>query len=204
MMALSSFAVFLALMSTAAGLSTPSVKSATSQRHSLVVPRRDTFAPLVLAFPVCLGVSPSPVLAIDLKDYQDGPRGIKYLVTNEGAGAKPVRAQKVKTSYTLYLNGFPEDGGRLIDSSKGLLGDKPFEFVVGVSQVVKGWDLSLLDMKEGESRRLVIPPELGYGEKGVFGIPGGTPLYFDIQLTQLGTIPTLKDDQVKWLEDHPL
>jgi len=49
---------------------------------------------------------------------------------------------------------------------------------IGVSQVIKGWDLSLLDMKyKGETRRLVIPPDMAYGDKGAGGkILGGSTL----------------------------
>ena len=42
----------------------------------------------------------------------------------------------------------------------------PFEFQIGVGQVIKGWEQGLLDMCEGEIRKLIIPPHLGYGEKG--------------------------------------
>lgn len=148
-----------------------------------------------------------PALAdADLSQYKNGPRGIKYLVTNKGTGTtKPQRAQKVKTSYSLFLDGFPEDGGKPVDSSKGIFGDKPFEFNVGVSQVIKGWDLALMDMVEGEARRLVIPSDLGYGDKGAGGrIPGGATLYFEVQLTENGMMPEMNDGQKKWLEEHPL
>mmetsp|Transcript_17047 Transcript_17047/g.20470 ORF Transcript_17047/g.20470 Transcript_17047/m.20470 type:complete len:209 (-) Transcript_17047:34-660(-) len=151
--------------------------------------------------------SPNTASAIDLSEYQDGPRGLKYLVTNESTTSeKPERGQKVKTSYTLYLGGFPEDGGKQLDSSKGFLGDRPFEFNVGVSQVVKGWDLALMDMAAGESRRLVIPSDLGYGNDGVGNgkIPGKSTLYFDVTLTELGKKPNLKPEQLQWLEEHPL
>ena len=89
---------------------------------------------------------------------------------------KPVRAQKVKAKYTLYLNGFPEDNSnsKKIDSSKGRL----FEFIAGVSQVIKGWDLMVLEMRVGEARQLIIPSKLGYGDKGAgSSIPGGSTLY---------------------------
>ena len=49
---------------------------------------------------------------------KDGPRGLKYIVTEEGAGATPVRGQSVQAEYTLTLDGFAEDGGRKVDSSK--------------------------------------------------------------------------------------
>lgn len=171
--------------------------------------RRDA----VLATAAGLLIATPPASAeLDLSKYQDGPRGIKYLVTTEGAGTvKPVRGQKVRTSYTLYLNGFPEDEGsnsKKIDSSKGLLGDQPFEFNLGTSQVIKGWDLSLLDMVQGEARRLIIPAEVGYGDQGAGngfgGIPGGATLYFDVLLVELGKTPTLDDTQRQWLEQNPL
>lgn len=57
--------------------------------------------------------------------------------------------------------------------------DQPFTFQLGVGQVIKGWDQGLLDMCVGERRRLTIPPELGYGEKGAGNvIPGGTMISF--------------------------
>jgi hypothetical protein len=160
----------------------------------------------VLAPLVAVGVRPAA--AVD-QQYQDGPQGVQYLVTSPGTGTvKPTRGQKVRTSYTLYLNAFPDGGNnnsKQVDSSKGFLGDKPFEFNVGVGQVIKGWDLSLLDMVEGEARRLIIPSALAYGDKGAGGsIPGGAKLYFEVQLTELGKAPVLDDNQKEWMADHPL
>eukprot|EP00545_Synedropsis_sp_CCMP1620_P007943 CAMPEP_0119016012 /NCGR_PEP_ID=MMETSP1176-20130426/11768_1 /TAXON_ID=265551 /ORGANISM="Synedropsis recta cf, Strain CCMP1620" /LENGTH=214 /DNA_ID=CAMNT_0006969337 /DNA_START=49 /DNA_END=693 /DNA_ORIENTATION=+ len=207
--------VTLILLVTA--LSTASAFSATSPRE---INRRDAvmttttaaatgLLQLLVASPVLL---PATAAAVDLSQYQDGPKGIKYLVTLEGGGTvKPQRGQKVRASYTLYLNGFPEDGdsnSRQVDSSKGLLGDQPFEFNVGVAQVIKGWDISLLDMVQGEARRLVIPSDVGYGDQGAgggfSGIPGGATLYFDVQLTELGKLPVIDDNQREWLEQNPL
>ena len=142
--------------------------------------------------------------------YITTPRGIKYKVMKpptDPESPKPVRAQKVKASYTLYLNGFPEDtsASKKIDSSKGVFVDTPFEFLAGVCQVIKGWDLSVLDMKAGEARRLIIPSDLGYGDQGAGkSIPGGSTLYFDIELIERGPLPRLTPEQTKWLEDHPL
>jgi len=61
--------------------------------------------------------------AVDLSSFQDGPRGLKFLVTKEGSGPTPIRAQKVSAIYTLTINGFPEDGGKKIDSNAGFLGN---------------------------------------------------------------------------------
>ena len=73
-------------------------------------------------------------------DYKDGPRGLKYVVTEPGAGATPQRGQSVKAEYTLTLDGFAEDGGRVVDSSKGFM-KGPFAFYAGTGGVIKGWDL---------------------------------------------------------------
>jgi len=144
------------------------------------------------------------------EDYITTSRGLKYKVVippTDPDSPLPLRAQKVKAKYTLYLNGFPEDTdtSKKIDSSKGFLGEKPFEFIAGVSQVIKGWDLSIMEMREGEARKLVIPSALGYGEKGAGGkIPGGATLYFDVELAEIGARAKIGEDQVKWLEDNPL
>ena len=171
--------------------------------------RRDAFSPLVFA-PFAGTLFPNIANSIDGTDFTDGSRGLKYQIITPGTGVKPVRGQKIKTEYTLYLVGFPENGGKKIDSTKDIFGNqRPFEFMVGVSMVVKGWDLGLMDMSECESRRLIIPSDLGYGEEGAGGaltggIPGDATLYFEVTLTELGQLPTMSTDQVKWLDEHPL
>ena len=78
---------------------------------------------------------------------------------------------------------------------------------MGVSQVVKGWDLALVDMRVGETRRLVVSSELGYGDRGVGmvgGIPGGASLYFEVTLVELDALPEMNEKQKIWLEEHPL
>ena len=90
-------------------------------------------------------------------------------------------------------------------SSKPILGERPFEFLAGVSQVIKGWDLSIMDMKEGEARKLVINSDLGYGDKGAGGkIPGKATLYFAVELAEIGAMSKLGEEQHNWLEEHPL
>jgi len=148
-------------------------------------------------------------LATSTENYQEGPDGLKYLITREGTGQKPQRGQKIETSYTLWINSFPGEGApgaaKKIDSSKKpIVGDQPFKVRVGVSQVIRGWDLALLDMKEGESRKLIVPPELGYGEKGIGPIPPKCTLYFEMTLTKVEPFEELLPEAKKWLEENPL
>ncbi|XP_033022071.1 peptidyl-prolyl cis-trans isomerase FKBP2-like [Lacerta agilis] len=76
-----------------------------------------------------------------------------------------------------------EDGTEF-DSS--LTRDQPFIFSLGTGQVIKGWDRGLLGMCEGEKRKLVIPSELGYGDRGAPPkIPGGATLIFEVELLKI-------------------
>jgi peptidylprolyl isomerase len=169
-----------------------------NRRQALVVGASSVFTGLV-AF------TPMPALAkSDLSGFQDGPRGIKYQILKEGEGDKPVRAQNVKTIYTLWTGGFGEDGGNKVDSTTGFLG-RPFAVTVGVGGVIKGWDLTLLDMKLGEVRRIAVPSDLGYGDAGAGGkIPPKATLYFEVELAEMQQMFDLTDTQKKWLEDYPL
>ncbi|KAG8041849.1 hypothetical protein G9C98_007153 [Cotesia typhae] len=63
--------------------------------------------------------------------------------------------------------------------------DSPFSFQLGVGQVIKGWDQGLVDMCVGERRKLTIPPELGYGDRGAGNvIPGGNTIVQCIRFSQ--------------------
>ena len=106
-----------------------------------------------------------------------------------------------------WINGFPGDSpsSKMIDSSKKpILGDQPFKVRAGVSQVIRGWDLTLMSMQQGESRRLIVPPELGYGDKGVGPIPGKATLYFEMTLTNIEPMEELSAEAKQWLDEHPL
>eukprot|EP00903_Cladosiphon_okamuranus_P014007 g13026.t1 len=112
--------------------------------------------------------------------------GLKYTVTVAGKGARPSPGNMVKAHYTGWLNGFGDEESIKFDSSRDR--GRPFSFKVGTGQVIKAWDEAMLDMRIGERRQIVVPPQLGYGSRGAGGvIPPNATLYFDVEL--LGVQP---------------
>ncbi|MBD2606753.1 FKBP-type peptidyl-prolyl cis-trans isomerase [Scytonema hofmannii FACHB-248] len=108
------------------------------------------------------------------------PSGLKYVEIVEGTGDTPKTGQKV----TVHYIGTLEDGTKF-DSSRDR--KRPFDFKLGVGQVIKGWDEGLSTMKVGGRRKLIIPPELGYGARGAGGvIPPNATLLFDVELLEVG------------------
>ena len=203
MMLLSTVFSLAVLIHSVSGLSTISPQRQPA-KSTVVLERRAFVSTSITTLPL-IGLN-SIAYADNTEGYIDGPRGLKYKVTKpptDPDSTSPQRAQKVKAKYTLYLNGFPDDtpNSKKVDSSKLA----PFGFVAGVSQVIKGWDLTVLDMKKGEARRIIVPSSLGYGDRGAGGaIPGGATLYFDIELADIGEMSKLGPEQLKWLEDNPL
>src|SRR5437899_4798195 len=107
------------------------------------------------------------------------PSGLEMDDLVVGQGASPKVGQTVVVHYTGWLT-----DGKKFDSSVDR--GQPFQFNIGVGQVIKGWDEGVLGMRVGGQRKLTIPPELGYGARGAGGvIPPNATLLFDVELLQV-------------------
>jgi FKBP-type peptidyl-prolyl cis-trans isomerase FkpA len=105
--------------------------------------------------------------------------GLKYEDTVEGDGAVAEAGQNVSVHYTGWLT----DGSKF-DSSKDR--NQPFQFPLGGGRVIRGWDEGVQGMKVGGTRKLTIPPQLGYGAAGAGGvIPPNATLVFEVELLSI-------------------
>jgi len=101
-----------------------------------------------------------------------------------GTGDEAIAGKSVTVHYTGWLF---EGGrtGRKFDSSKDR--NDPFAFSLGKGQVIRGWDEGVAGMKTGGTRKLTIPPDLGYGARGAGGvIPPHATLLFEVELLKVG------------------
>ena len=107
------------------------------------------------------------------------PSGLRITDLEVGSGAEAVAGQTVSVNYRGSLT-----NGKEFDSSYGR---GPFSFRLGGGQVIKGWDEGVAGMKVGGKRKLVIPPDLGYGSRGAGGvIPPDATLLFEVELLKVG------------------
>src|ERR1700694_2863067 len=106
--------------------------------------------------------------------------GLEYTDTVVGTGDNPQKGKRVTVHYTGRLS-----DGKKFDSSVDR--GQPFQFVIGVGQVIKGWDEGVMGMKVGGKRTLTIPASLGYGTRGAGNaIPPNATLVFDVELLAVG------------------
>ena len=105
---------------------------------------------------------------------------VEELIVGDGDEAQDY--SKVVVNYTGTL----EDGSIFDSSLKP--GRESFTFTLGVGSVIKGWDLGVKGMKVGGKRKLTIPADLGYGDKGAGNvIPPGATLIFEVELLEVET-----------------
>ncbi len=108
------------------------------------------------------------------------PSGLGIEEITAGDGAVATAGQRVTVHYTGWLT-----DGTKFDSSKDR--NDPFEFWLGKGQVIRGWDEGVQGMKIGGTRKLTIPPQLGYGARGAGGvIPPDATLVFEVELLGIG------------------
>ncbi len=106
---------------------------------------------------------------------KDEATGIYYKTTAEGSGDKIGKRKNVSTEYKGYFI-----NGEVFDQSKGR---GPLDFTTGAGQMIPGFDVMVQDMKVGEKRSFILPPDYAYGEQGAGGvIPGNTYIGFDVEV----------------------
>jgi peptidylprolyl isomerase len=119
---------------------------------------------------------------VNNKDTMRTASGLKYIIVEPSADASAMRAEKDK-NVTVHYTGFLLDG-RIFDSS--VERGTPINFDLGHGRVIPGWEEGIALMKKGDKMRLIIPSELGYGEKGAGGtIPPNATLVFDVELVDV-------------------
>ena len=105
--------------------------------------------------------------------------GLKYIDQKVGNGPVAKKGDTVEVHYTGWLT-----DGKKFDSSVDR--KKPFSFPLGAGKVIKGWDEGVAGMKVGGKRKLTIPPDLGYGDRGAGGvIPPKATLVFEVELLKI-------------------
>jgi FKBP-type peptidyl-prolyl cis-trans isomerase FkpA len=111
------------------------------------------------------------------------PTELQKIDKKQGTGKEAVAGMVVIVHYTgwLYDPSAPEGKGAKFDSSVDR--KEPFQFPLGGGRVIKGWDDGVAGMKVGGQRTLIIPPAMGYGQRGAGGvIPPNATLIFDVEL----------------------
>jgi peptidylprolyl isomerase len=101
--------------------------------------------------------------------------GLSWFDIKVGDGDIPQKGTRVTVHYTGYFV-----DKRIFDSS--VMKNKPFTFVLGTGQVIKGWDEGVASMRVGGKRKLIVPSHLGYGSSGRGAIPPNSTLVFDVEL----------------------
>lgn len=121
----------------------------------------------------------SAELGVDTAAMTTTPTGLRIQDVKVGDGAEASPGSTAVVHYTGWLT-----DGQKFDSSRDR--GTPFDFRIGAGQVIPGWDQGVAGMKVGGQRKLVIPPDLGYGAAGAPPvIPPGATLVFDVELLEV-------------------
>jgi FKBP-type peptidyl-prolyl cis-trans isomerase len=121
----------------------------------------------------------SSALGVDTTKMTKAPSGLWYTDVATGQGDSAVAGRTVTVHYTGWL---PD--GTKFDSSRDR--GEPFAFTLGAGQVIAGWDEGVKGMKVGGRRKLVLPPQLAYGDGGAPpAIPPGATLVFDVEVLKV-------------------
>jgi FKBP-type peptidyl-prolyl cis-trans isomerase FkpA len=129
---------------------------------------------LTLALAAC-GAAPLPAEYGRIEGLQ-----IEEIVEGQGEGARA--GERLRMHYRGYLFDQRADAGHGPKFDDSHARGRPFEFVLGAGQVIRGWDEGLIGLKPGGQRRLLLGPEFGYGERGAgSAIPPGASLVFEVE-----------------------
>jgi len=114
------------------------------------------------------------------------PTELRKVDVKQGNGDEAISGKPVIVHYTgwIYDDSKPDKKGAKFDSSRDR--QVPFGFFLGAGKVIRGWDEGVVGMKVGGQRTLIIPPAMGYGERGAGGvIPPNATLIFDVELLEV-------------------
>lgn len=142
-------------------------------------------APLLATTLLCASSLLAAPADVKPEDQMTTRTGLKYSILKQGEGAAARAGDAVSVHYTGWL----ADGHREFDNSRTR--DVPFQFPLGDSAVIPGFEEGVTGMKVGEVRQLVIPPDLAYGEREVGNglIPANSTLIFEIELLRVIEVP---------------
>ena len=138
---------------------------------------------------VFLSAATTSLAKVPVPAESDAPHELGINIINPVTCSRP--SQNGDTIRMHYRGRLLSTGAEFDSSYKR---NKPFAFQLGKGQVIQGWDQGLLNMCPGEARELTIPPELGYGNRGVGSIPAGSTLVFDT--TMVGIMGVTEEDVV--------
>jgi peptidylprolyl isomerase len=148
--------------------------------HPKTILPRALVALLMAAGPLLASVSAiqdkKPAATIPEEQWPATPSGVHYMDLQVGQGEEAQLGRIVEVHYIGRLK-----NGAKFDSSHDR--DRPFTFRLGAGDAIKGWDEGLLGMKVGGKRRLIIPPELGFGKQGIGSVvPPNAVLDYEFEL----------------------